>query len=83
METELRPDDAEARKCGLDLLDASRAGENLTLRPSGGLFRPRTLDRLEMTILGLAGRERRFLAPGYVLADSIEQAGNRRESEVR
>ena len=67
---ELSEDEAQARSLGLALLDASRIYEDLVIPRSAGLMRRRCFPPHRSAIIGLVGRQRRFLGAAYTLADA-------------
>jgi hypothetical protein len=68
---ELTADDQQARTLGLALLDASRIYEGFVIPTREGRFwRSRPFPPHRRAIIGLVGRQRRFLSAAYTLADA-------------
>lgn len=67
---ELSEEEAQARSLGLALLDASRIYEDFVIPSSEGLLRRRRFPPHRRAIIGLVGRQRRFLRAAYTLADA-------------
>ncbi|HEY3829394.1 MAG TPA: DUF5677 domain-containing protein [Solirubrobacteraceae bacterium] len=68
--SELKDQEAEARSYGRALLDASRIYEDFLIPRSEGRLRRRRLPPYRSAIIGLVGRQRRFLRAAYTLADT-------------
>jgi hypothetical protein len=68
--TELDEQAAKARALGLALLDASRVYEDFVIPSFEGRLRQRRFPPHRRAIIGLVGRQRRFLRATYTLADS-------------
>jgi hypothetical protein len=66
----LKEDEVNARSLGLALLDASRIYEGFLIPRTEGRFRRRPLPPYRRYIIGLVGRQRRFLSATYTLADA-------------
>lgn len=67
---ELSEEEAQARSLGLALLAASRTYENFVIPTYEGRFRRRPFPPHRRAIIGLVGRQRRFLRAAYTLADA-------------
>jgi Family of unknown function (DUF5677) len=67
---ELTEEEAPARSVGLALLDASRIYEDYVIPSSEGRLRRRRFPPHRRAIIGLVGRQRRFLRSTYTLADA-------------
>jgi hypothetical protein len=67
---QLSEEEAKARSLGLALLDVSRAYEGFMIPTWEGLLRKRRFPPHRRAIIGLAGRQRRFLRAAYTLADA-------------
>ncbi len=67
--TQPRNEAAKARSLGLALLDASRIYEDFMIPRFEGRLRPRPFPPYRRAIIGLVGRQRRFLRAAYTLAD--------------
>jgi hypothetical protein len=67
---ELNKEEAQARSLGLALLDASRIYEGFVIPRSEGGLRRRRFPPHRRAIIGLVGRQRRFLRAAYTLADA-------------
>lgn len=67
---DLTEDEAEARSLGLTLLDASSVYENFVIPSKVGRLRRRPFPPHRRAIIGLVGRQRRFLRAVYTLADA-------------
>lgn len=63
-------DAAKARSLGLALLDASRIYEGFVIPSFEGRLRQRPFPPHRRAIIGLVGRQRRFLRAAYTLADA-------------
>jgi hypothetical protein len=61
---------AKARSLGLSLLDASRIYEEFVIPSFEGRLRQRRFPPHRRAIIGLVGRQRRFLRAAYTLADA-------------
>jgi len=61
---------AKARSLGLALLDASRIYEGFVIPSFEGRLRQRRFPPHRRAIIGLVGRQRRFLRAAYTLADA-------------
>jgi hypothetical protein len=68
--TEPGDEAAKARSLGLALLDASRTYEGLVIPSFEGRLRRRPFPPHRRAIIGLVGRQRRFLRAAYTLADA-------------
>lgn len=68
--TEPDQEAAKARALGLALLDASRVYEDFVIPSFEGRLRRRRFPPHRRAIIGLVGRQRRFLRATYTLADS-------------
>ena len=66
----LADEEATARSIGLALLDASRAYEDLPIPRWEGRFRRQRFPPHRRAIIGLVGRQRRFLRAAYLLANA-------------
>lgn len=62
--------DEEARSIGLELLDASDVYDDFLIPRWEGRFRPKRFPPYRRAIIGLVGRQRRFLRAVYLLADA-------------
>jgi len=69
-EPELGDDDAQAKSLGLALLDASSIYENLVIPTYEGVLGRRRFPPHRRAIIGLVGRQRRFLRAAYTLANA-------------
>jgi hypothetical protein len=67
---ELKEEEAQARSLGLALLDAGRIYEGFVIPSSEGRLRRRRFPPHRRAIIGLVGRQRRFLRSAYTLADA-------------
>ena len=67
---ELTGDEADARSLGLALLDASCIYEDFLVRRREGRLRRRRVSPHRSAIIGLVGRQRRFMRAAYTLADA-------------
>src|SRR5258707_8950760 len=67
---ELSEQEAQARSLGLALLDASSIYEDFVIPSYVGVFRRRRFPPHRRAIIGLVGRQRRFLRAAYTLADA-------------
>lgn len=67
---ELTAEEAAARSLGLALIDASRVYEGFVIPRSEGRLRRRPFPPHRRAIIGLVGRQRRFLRAAYTLADA-------------
>lgn len=67
---ELNEEEAQARSLGLALLDASRIYEGFVIPSREGRLRKRPFPPYRRAIIGLVGRQRRFLRAAYTLADT-------------
>ena len=67
---ELTVDDQQARALGLALLDASRIYGGFVIPSREGFWRSRPFPPHRRAIIGLVGRQRRFLSAAYTLADA-------------
>ena len=67
---QLSEEEAKARSLGLALLDASRAYEGFVIPTWEGFLRKRRFPPHRRAIIGLVGRQRRFLRAVYTLADA-------------
>lgn len=68
--TQLGEEAAKARSLGLALLDASRIYEGFVIPSFEGRLRRRRFSPHRRAIIGLVGRQRRFLRAAYTLADA-------------
>ena len=68
--TDLGEEASKARALGLALLDASRVYEDFVIPSFEGRLRSRRFPPHRRAIIGLVGRQRRFLRAAYTLADS-------------
>jgi Family of unknown function (DUF5677) len=68
--SELAEAEADARSLGLALLDASRIYEDFLIRRYEGRLRRRRVSPHRSAIIGLVGRQRRFMRAAYTLADA-------------
>jgi len=68
--SDLTADEAAARSIGLALLDASSIYEGFFIPRSEGFLRRRPFPPHRRAIIGLVGRQRRFLRAAYTLADA-------------
>jgi hypothetical protein len=68
--TEPDEEAAKARSLGLALLDASRIYEGFVIPSFEGRWPRRRFPRHRSAIIGLVGRQRRFLRAAYTLADA-------------
>ena len=66
----MKDDEAEARSLGLALLKASRTYEDFLIPRTEGRLRVRRFPPHRRAIIGLVGRQRRFLRAAYTLADA-------------
>ena len=67
---ELNEEEAQARSLGLALIDASRIYESFVIPRREGGLRRRRFPPHRRAIIGLVGRQRRFLRAAYTLADA-------------
>src|SRR5215469_12317837 len=67
---DLSEEEAQARSIGLALLDASGIYENFVIPTYEGVLRQRRFPPHRRAIIGLVGRQRRFLRSAYTLADA-------------
>lgn len=70
MTPELTQDEAAARSLGLALLAASSNYEGFLIPRTEGLLRRRPFPPHRRAVIGLVGRQRRFLRAAYTLADA-------------
>lgn len=63
-------EETQAKSLGLSLLDASRIYENFVIPTYEGFLRRRPYPPHRRAIIGLVGRQRRFLRAAYTLADA-------------
>lgn len=66
---ESNEEETQAKSLGLALLDASRIYENFVIPTYEGFLRRRAYPPHRRAIIGLVGRQRRFLRAAYTLAD--------------
>jgi hypothetical protein len=67
---EFKEEEAEARSLGLALLDVSHIYDDFLIPRREGRLRRRRVPPHRSAIIGLAGRQRRFLRAAYTLADT-------------